>query len=650
MAEDFEEWLSNQHISQEAQQAILENITDNPTQEQLIEDENNHIPDVFTNWNGLHDSVVQYRNLSNSEYGTAGTDSSVSNLIAYQSAKETNTAFFDISYVQSDKSGKSQKEVLDALLDDMKTTGSKTLMLGQLEVHKDDGSFNGETFEALLESEKLKAFDTVIMPVALSEKKDGENHRHTVSLILHNGEAMLIDQCGKDPYLEDKKKIKDLLEEKGITLSYESDFIMENRMDCAIFASMINKQAATDLDGLQEYITKFSAKEETEKAAEVDNFNGECKTSIVDTYAKIFANSPLFRAYLKAKGLDFSTLSVDEKMEHLRIFNDCGLSVDEKERDDDRVSDPAWKEEVRRAVKEANEDKNRSAEFKEYPNDEHPDHLFFKDKNNDKNIIAFASKEQAYVEGEQAAFDHLALTAKKLGKDTINFGKFEKHPEYKAMLYLACLKHGLEMKNAPEQEELKQYPEYKEIRNIRKKELLKKLPEIKTKSESDMTSTSMVPATRELFNTFSAARETYGNEANAENKKALVAAREALETQYPELKTNRLSEEETIRELAQIYREELAETRQNYNEKKDQPSQSAYRNTLKEATKFYIENGSGKPNDWSTSYERHQKIKKHTSAKEDGTIERKEKSGKTETLQKFALERQIVQTVLQNRR
>ena len=208
----------------------------------------------------------------------------------------------------------------------------------------------------------------------------------------------------------------------------------------------------------------------------------------------------------------------------------------------------------------------------------------------------------------------------------------------------------MEMKNAPKLEELKQYPEYKEIRNIRKKELLKKLPEIKTKSGSDMTSASMVSATRELFNTFSAARETYGNEANAENKKALVAAREALETRYPELKTNRLSEEKTIRELAQIYREELAETRQNYNEKKDQPSQDAYRNTLKEATDFYIENGSGKPTDWSTSYERHQKIAKHTSAKEDGTIGRKDNSGKTETLQKFALERQIVQTVLQNRR
>ncbi len=334
----------------------------------------------------------------------------------------------------------------------------------------------------------------------------------------------------------------------------------------------------------------------------------------------------------------------DKIAEIIKSQSEKEIAVDE--RLPEAKEDDGWQKDVCEAVEKANTELKQK--FEKYKDPDHPEHLFFKDDKN--NTIAFASKEQAYVEGEQAAFDELVVSAQNLGKTKINFGKFEKHPEYKARLYLACLKHGMEMKNAPKLEELKQYPEYKEIRNIRKKELLKKLPEIKTKSESDMTSASMVSATRELFNTFSAARETYGNEANAENKKALVAAREALETRYPELKTNRLSEEKTIRELAQIYREELAETRQNYNEKKDQPSQDAYRNTLKEATDFYIENGSGKPTDWSTSYERHQKIAKHTSAKEDGTIGRKDNSGKTETLKTFALERQIVQTVLQNRR
>lgn len=334
----------------------------------------------------------------------------------------------------------------------------------------------------------------------------------------------------------------------------------------------------------------------------------------------------------------------DKIAEIIKSQSEKEMTVDERLQE--AKEDDGWQKDVCEAVEKANT--KLKQKFEKYKDPDHPEHLFFKDDKN--NTIAFASKEQAYVEGEQAAFDELVVSAQNLGKTKINFGKFEKHPEYKARLYLACLKHGMEMKNAPKLEELKQYPEYKEIRNIRKKELLKKLPEIKTKSESDMTSASMVSATRELFNTFSAARETYGNEANAENKKALVAAREALETRYPELKTNRLSEEKTIRELAQIYREELAETRQNYNEKKDQPSKDAYRNTLKEATDFYIENGSGKPTDCSTSYERHQKIAKHTSAKEDGTIERKDNSGKTETLKTFALERQIVQTVLQNRR
>ena len=163
-----------------------------------------------------------------------------------------------------------------------------------------------------------------------------------------------------------------------------------------------------------------------------------------------------FQQYLQEEGANLrEELNKSAKEEE--------IAVDEhlpKAKEDD-----GWQKDVRKAVKQANTDLKQK--FEEYKDEEHPDHLFFKDDKN--NTIAFASKEQAYVEGEQAAFDELVVSAQNLGKTKINFGKFEKHPEYKARLYLACLKHGMEMTgNVPNLEELKNAPEYAEIQEVRK--------------------------------------------------------------------------------------------------------------------------------------------------------------------------------------
>ncbi len=164
------------------------------------------------------------------------------------------------------------------------------------------------------------------------------------------------------------------------------------------------------------------------------------------------------------KGDDDNVITVDE-------------NISEAKEDD------GWKKEVREAVKKANTDLKQ--EFEEYKNEEHPEHLFFKDKKNDKNIIAFASKSEGYVEGEQAAFDELVKTAQNMGKETVNFGKFEKHPEYKARLYLACLKFGMKMKNAPEIEELKEYPEYRNIASFYATKARKEYNEARATADKD---------------------------------------------------------------------------------------------------------------------------------------------------------------------
>ena len=120
--------------------------------------------------------------------------------------------------------------------------------------------------------------------------------------------------------------------------------------------------------------------------------------------------------------------------------------------------DGNWKVKVRKAINEANN--SLGYRFNEDSNDSEA--LTFKDQYNSNNTISFSSPNDAYVEGEQIAFDELVVAAKKMGKTSIKFGKFEKHPEYKAMLCLACLKHDMEMSNAPELSDLKDNPQAKE--------------------------------------------------------------------------------------------------------------------------------------------------------------------------------------------
>lgn len=500
MADKFEEIFKQEHISEEIQEKIMSSLDDTAAKDELItkyEDYKEH-HDVFVDYDSLHDTIADYCGSKESDY-EKGTYQSVSSLIAYKTAKERNVCFVDTPLVQYSKKDKATE--LKTRIDASKKAfpKSSTIVLGPVETccEKDSKKvFDPQTLSTILSSKEIQGFDTAIMPVSLTDNEKGI--RHMVSLILYKDEkdgkrkAMLIDQCGKDAYKDSKDKIKDLLATNGYELAYEPDRIMDNRNDCAIFAAMINDAAVTkSAADLKTYIEELTAKPQNDKAAEVDNYNQECKKQVLDAYWDIYAANPLFEQYLKASGVDISTLDEAQKMQYLKAFNNGGvLAVEDELTNDDRVSDPAWKDEVRKAVAETN--RALSQDFKEYADAEHPDHLFFRDQNNASNIIAFANKEKAYVEGEQAAFDQLVVTAKNLGKDTIAFGTFEKHPEYRAKLYLACLKHGLKMKNAPELESLKEYPEYTAIQDIISGE---------EKKKSEAEKAEKIKALREEFRT-----------------------------------------------------------------------------------------------------------------------------------------------------
>ncbi len=329
------------------------------------------------------------------------------------------------------------------------------------------------------------------------------------------------------------------------------------------------------------------------------------------------------------KGDDDNVITVDE-------------NISEAKEDD------GWKKEVREAVKKANTDLKQ--EFEEYKDEEHPEHLFFKDKKNDKNIIAFASKSEGYVEGEQAAFDELVKTAQNMGKETVNFGKFEKHPEYKARLYLACLKFGMKMKNAPELEALKQYPEYKEIRKLQKEKLSKEL-ETALKNEKKIgTNIILAPEGRPLLTAWIEAKDKFISDSSAENREAYREAQEKLYAKCPDFKAALETCQRIIREINKINMEQLNDARKAHEEKKDDTSKAEYKKALEETADFYIGHGSGKERDISTPEQRIKNLNRHTKPDDEhGVIRRTSKSGQKEMHNTYAQERLVIQEVLNRR-
>ncbi len=284
----------------------------------------------------------------------------------------------------------------------------------------------------------------------------------------------------------------------------------------------------------------------------------------------------IIKEYRKAKGLNDSQTPDAFYITSAKKWKEeeQTLTVEENLPEADQSQD--WKDEVRKAVKDANQ--QLSHNFTEYQNQDHPDHLFFKDGNNE---IAFANKQQAYAGGDQKAFDELCVAAVKLGKNTINFGKFEKHPEYKAMLYLACLKYGLNMSgNIPNEEELKNSPQYAEIQQLqisqKKKELQQKLKDTKKQYQDCLRIANDDPDYCTALAALEAAKDAYKTD---NNKIALDTAQKNLEAT------------EAYKNLQQ--------------------PKNAYQDTLKEAADFYVQFGSGNQADKSTPEERQQKLDEH---------------------------------------
>lgn len=279
--------------------------------------------------------------------------------------------------------------------------------------------------------------------------------------------------------------------------------------------------------------------------------------------------------------------------------NQDDLNVDDKV--DTPAHDDGWKEEVRQAVGKAKQ--NVKTNFEEYQDAEHPKHLCFRD-GDDKMI--FSARNKVAVEGDIQTFRTLCETAQNLGYKAINFGKFEEHPEYKAKLYLACLEKGLKMNNAPKLEELKDYPEYKDIMKI------------------------YVPQKRkELGDAFNVSLIEF-------NKANTLAAKDAeYKRLVQELKDAKKKKDDDAVEKAQ---EAL---NANPTHQTVQKARETYKKAMKARMDFYIAYGSETSKADETPEQRKEKLKKHLTQYDAKEFFSKDKDGNPITPNKEAAEKYI---------
>ena len=231
------------------------------------------------------------------------------------------------------------------------------------------------------------------------------------------------------------------------------------------------------------------------------------------------------------------SLTVDE-------INNNVLTVDEQHEEVDQNED--WKDRVRKAENQTNYELKHN--FQEVTNDNKTDPLTFKDDKG--NTHEFSDENHCRVAGEQTAFDQLARTAKKLGKDTINFGEFKEHPEYKTRLYLACLKEGLKTDgNTPSSEEIQNSPEADAIlKELGKNETEKNIIEARKKHIELQKINTLCLKDENFANLL----DLYNQEKNEENKKNILTELEK-NTLYTQLTKAQEAYEESVTHAQEAY-------------------------------------------------------------------------------------------------
>lgn len=577
--------------------------------------ENSKNPDKQREINELNSFVAK----KPGEYDGGMTQIVISHVMR-ETAKYGNCDFADIDNPNS---------VLQAVRE-QQTSENDILICSPQPIDKNKKDTNLKALAASLQAIKAaRKYKKILLPIAA----DNYGVNHAMALCIEGDKAYLFEQLGgASAYGEVKKDLAAALTNAGYAFTTNAQPLTDgNRSDCATVSNAIIFEAlqAGSIADLSKKIAKkspFFTHQEIDKQHKIDKgFAKAALTDINEGHRDDRNNSAdiiLLQKLLKK--CSHNNLEDDLKLaEEFWKADDKAKFVAEYQPKqsqenldiDDNIDSPAhddgWKDEVRKAVGEAK--KSVKTTFEEYHDAEHPEHLCFRD-GDDKMI--FSSRNKVAVEGDMQTFRTLCETAQNLGYKAINFGKFEEHPEYKAKLYLACLEKDLKMNGAPQIEELKEYPEYKDIMKIyipkHRKELSANLNSSRTAFDAATQKANNDPEYKKLEKAVNDAKK-------AKDYDALDRAKEAL-AEYPL-------------------------------EKERQKAAFTYKKSMKESLLFYIEYGSENSNPDETPEARRKKVEKHLTKYDAKEFFSKEKDGisrhaKKEEIDKYAPSQRIAKEIM----
>lgn len=531
------------------------------------------------------------------------------NHVMRETAKYFNCDFADIAFPEN----------LATALNEQRESPNNILLCSSQPINKDTAANDLKKLTIALQGIKTtNKHKKTLIPIAAS----GYGVAHMMALAVEGNKAYIFEQFGgASAYGEVKKDLTQALAAAGYTVAVNTNPLTNgNRMDCATVSNKIIFEAmqADSVEALLQQTNQKSplfSHEEIDGQHKIDQQFARLALKDINEGHRDDRNNNADIILLQ-KLLDKCNGNLDARLKLTEEFwkaenkakfvaeyqpqqNQDDLNVDDKV--DTPAHDDGWKEEVRRAVGKAKQ--NVKTNFEEYQDAEHPEHLCFRD-GDDKMI--FSARNKVAVEGDIQTFRTLCETAQNLGYKAINFGKFEEHPEYKAKLYLACLEKGLKMNNAPKLEELKDYPEYKDIMKI------------------------YVPQKRkELGDAFNVSLIEF-------NKANTLAAKDAeYKRLVQELKDAKKKKDDDAVEKAQ---EAL---NANPTHQAVQKARETYKKAMKARMDFYIAYGSETSKADETPEQRKEKLKKHLTQYDAKEFFSKDKDGNPITPNKEAAEKYI---------
>ncbi len=500
-------------------------------------------PAVDIMWQGLH--MSEFISRAANDYGSGYKTCCEAFYNRERAANRNDVTFLDPHTIGQSKADVSRD------LSAQGTKSKKYLVTGSATVLGNDSSDLEKFFNNVGQS-KLEEFERVVIPISAQFEPDPNNPQgvlpgHAFVLVWDTRakQAMIVDQAGKDSHPESKKKIEELLQARGVAVSRNKDWLTgQNRNDCAAVASLIVEDALAGKP-----LADFDKKElygNNNDFSKIDARHQEDQKLVLQSMFHIYENSPIFKVYCDVKGINWDNISEDEKkrvIDGFKLFKDAGdFSLGDHTQDSPNNDFIA---QIKPYVEEVLA-KHPKRQFTQYQDEEHPNALAYKHSDGSKIIIA--SETSAHIESKTLE-DHMILCehAKNMGCKNMDFGPyFKTHLDEAALMYLAALKTGMGIKNAPDIEKFKDLPQYDEIKlRLTVQQELKDLQEKKEAlaNDSDYKKQKEIMAQnvdkfKEFLNTGSPQQQVWVDltEANKAAKKAKDDLTAGLEGATPEEK------------------------------------------------------------------------------------------------------------------